>query len=29
MKKSKVIPPDKDWEFIAKQAIIIREYFIW
>ena len=25
IKKSKVVPPDKDWEFIAKQAIIIRD----
>ncbi|WP_332833787.1 L-fucose isomerase [Clostridium perfringens] len=25
VKKSKVIPADKDWEFIAKQAIIIRD----
>lgn len=25
IKKSKVIEPDKDWEFIAKQAVIIRD----
>ncbi|MDX5028796.1 L-fucose isomerase, partial [Streptococcus suis] len=23
--KSKVIPADKDWEFIAKQTLIIRD----
>jgi L-fucose isomerase len=25
VRKSKVVPPEKDWEFIAKQSVIIRD----